>query len=328
LLANAQDIELLHPARATDGRWGFINNRGELVIAAQYDHAESFSENRAVVELAGRRGYIDLQGQLIVPAQLLEAGPFAEGLALVTFADGQRAFLDSDGQRAFGLPAEASWATRFSHGFAAVQFDGDPSLWGFIDIRGQLAIAPRFSWAEPHAMELASVMLGGRAGLMGGGKWGYIGRDGELAIEATYDGAGAFSEGLAPVAIQGEWGYIDRQGRQVIPCQYLAAWPFSGGFGLVKESTAEGSRWGYIDRFGTAVIPTQYIAAQSFAEGLAAVKRGSLSEPWGFIDHRGETVIPPRFDHVAPFRGGLARVEIAGKIGYIDRSGRWIWEPR
>jgi hypothetical protein len=42
-------------------------------------------------------------------------------------------------------------------------------------------------------------------------------------------------------------------------------------------------------------------------------------------------VIEPLFDEAGPFRGELARVEIKvrdGRMaGYIDRTGRYVWEP-
>jgi len=37
--------------------------------------------------------------------------------------------------------------------------------------------------------------------------------------------------------------------------------------------------------------------------------------------------IPAQFDRADPFSGGLARVKIGRKYGYIDRNGKYIWEP-
>src|SRR5688572_3761124 len=48
------------------------------------------------------------------------------------------------------------------------------------------------------------------------GRWGYINTAGELVIEARYDDAGPFSEGLASVNKRGKWGFIDQNGNEII----------------------------------------------------------------------------------------------------------------
>ena len=56
-----------------------------------------------------------------------------------------------------------------------------------------------------------------------------------------------------------------------------------------------------------------------FSEGLAAMpdEHGKL----GFIDRTGRWAIPPRFDHVRlPFQKGLAKVEVGDEWGYVGRT--------
>ena len=91
---------------------------------------------------------------------------------------------------------------------------------------------------------------------------------------------------------------------------------------------AKRSTWGFIDRGGTIVIEPQFDNARSFSEGLAAVTTGGKV---GFIDRSGRKVIPAQFDTAASFREGLARVTLGDKevkIGYVDASGRYAWEPQ
>ena len=44
------------------------------------------------------------------------------------------------------------------------------------------------------------------------GKSGYIDKEGDLVIEAKFDDAKDFYEGLAPVRVGDKWGYIDKTG--------------------------------------------------------------------------------------------------------------------
>jgi len=63
--------------------------------------------------------------------------------------------------------------------------------------------------------------------------WGYINKNGELAIPLSFASAGSFSQGLAVAGIfsneNGAFGYIDKTGQFAIDPQYAAAMPFSEG---------------------------------------------------------------------------------------------------
>lgn len=48
---------------------------------------------------------------------------------------------------------------------------------------------------------------------------------------------------------------------------------------------------------------------------------------WGLIDKGGNEILAPRFDHIEPFKDGIARVHEGRRIGYINRAGKFIWEP-
>ncbi|MDO8846775.1 MAG: WG repeat-containing protein [Coriobacteriia bacterium] len=46
----------------------------------------------------------------------------------------------------------------------------------------------------------------------------------------------------------------------------------------------------------------------------------------GYIDERGEWAIEPTWEYAEEFTGGLAMVTSGLSVGYIDRSGRFVWE--
>src|SRR5262249_36748900 len=98
---NDDNEEPLFPA-ARDGKYGFIDRKGNFVIAPTFASAGYFSEGLAPVEVEGRLlvssgeggqftgsergkwGYIDRTGKLKIPPQFGSANAFSEGLALVT----------------------------------------------------------------------------------------------------------------------------------------------------------------------------------------------------------------------------------------------------
>jgi hypothetical protein len=82
------------------------------------------------------------------------------------------------------------------------------------------------------------------------GKYGYVDEAGKVIIPPRFDGADAFSEGLAVVLCSGRFGYIDSQGAFAIPAIYRHARAFQDGYAPVRFDGA----WQTIDRGGKPVV--------------------------------------------------------------------------
>lgn len=94
----------LRPARI-DGKYGYVDAGGRVIIAPRFDGADTFSEGLALVLDRGRFGYIDVRGAFAIPAVFRHALPFRDGFAAVRSRDGWM-YLDRDGNRvAYGAPA-------------------------------------------------------------------------------------------------------------------------------------------------------------------------------------------------------------------------------
>src|ERR1041384_2177978 len=77
--ATAQATQNLYPVEK-DGKWGYIDATGKLVIQPQYDCTFPFSEGLAAVCVGNKIGYIDTAGKLIIQPQYDFAYPFSDGL--------------------------------------------------------------------------------------------------------------------------------------------------------------------------------------------------------------------------------------------------------
>lgn len=53
--------------KCSDGKWGFKDINGSVVITCKYDYVGSFSEGLARVKLNNKWGYIDLTGKEVIP---------------------------------------------------------------------------------------------------------------------------------------------------------------------------------------------------------------------------------------------------------------------
>ncbi len=65
--------------------------------------------------------------------------------------------------------------------------------------------------------------------------------------------------------------------------------------------------------------------ATDFSNGVAWVNIGGK---WGLIDKSGKAVIKPKYDEVCNFIEGLAQVKLGGKRGLIDKSGKEVVKPK
>lgn len=329
------------------GKFGFIDNRGKLVIKPQFDAVEEFSEGRAKFRTgtnpATKYGYIDTSGKVVVQPIYDSAMDYHEGVATVMIFEDSRLvtrLIDSNGKTVLEL--QESFAFVFNEGLAAyfernpfTSYDGEARLYGFMNKKGKVVIEPTYvykpMWGIPVFSEgLAAVRVDDR--------WGYINTKGEAVIPTQYEQAGAFNGGLAAIQNdQGLWGFIDKKGKVVIKPQFEDAMAFNEGLAPVMVTRKGKERWGFIDKKGKFVIQPQYQSVDNFSEGLAPVNFGdSAKESWGYINTKGKTAIKAQFTYAEPFRGGVARVTTEAKandeldgqpVGYINKQGKYIWKP-
>ncbi len=273
-----------------DGKWGYMNKEGRIVIKPQFEAAWDFTEGLARVQVGGLRGFIDPSGKMVIEPKYFIAWEFSEGLAAVMVPTG---WFDKSVNKGY-------WIYIDKTGKIAVEPKGR-----------ELAIAESFHEGEACVGFIFNVHM----------RHSHMNTKGEIR-PFTNKPAGRFSEGLAAFAsAQGKYGYIDHTGREVIPYQYDAAGPFCGGLARVQAN----KKWVFIDKTGKQAFDGQFDQAHDFSENLAAVRVGAR---WGCIDSTGKVVIEPQFEFIAPFSDGLARVVVGGKVGFIDKVGKIAIEPK
>lgn len=100
-----------------DGKWGYINTKGEEVIPCQFPNpddyyiASPFSEGLALVQKEGKWGFVNTEGVEAIPISIeAEAvGRFSEGLAFV-YKDNENFFvIDKEGKTVFSGKCDFSW---------------------------------------------------------------------------------------------------------------------------------------------------------------------------------------------------------------------------
>lgn len=292
-----------------DGKYGFIDHNGAVVIKPQYYWATDFHDGFAEVFVCGRLVSIDASGKFLPHRPgTTQLGVKREG-EKVGFVDGTGKFI---------IQPVYDHALPFSDGLAAVEVQG---RWGFVDTSGHEVIPPTFKAAYYFQQGVASAESDEGEVL--------IDRDGTVLAKGFQQLTGGVSEGRIPVSRNDKYGYLDLRGKVAIPLIYELALSFGNGLAPVKKS----GKWGYIDRDGQVVIPFKFDEADVFASGLAPARIGAET---GFINRSGAFAFHLAYQSAPGFFGSdneaaendVSRFFTADNgFGYVNTSGKVIWGP-
>ena len=73
----------LIPQENINGKFGYSNPQGFMIIRAKFDSARPFREKRAAVEIDGKWGFINEQGRFVGKCEYQDVRDFVGGYALV-----------------------------------------------------------------------------------------------------------------------------------------------------------------------------------------------------------------------------------------------------
>jgi len=287
-----------------DGRYGFIDQSGKIVIPALFYWASAFYKGMATVYICDRFGSIDPLGHL---HPLRHAAP---GDLEPTKSGDKFGFVDETGK--FRIPAIFDEAYAFGEDLAAVKVG---NKWGFVDKSGRQVIPPTFDEAYFFSSGVGNARIDGQDVI--------IDREGKVIHrgESFYS---AVQNQRVPIQLDvDKAGFLDISGKVAIPFVYQSVGPFSEGLATAEQK----QKWGYVDPSGLVEIPFKLDQAGEFALGLAPAKRGSES---GFITKKGEFAFHLNYDWTAGFEFGdlAAFTTTDNDFGYVNTSGRVVWGPR
>ncbi len=163
-----------------EGKWGFINNRGEFEIAPQYVSACPFREGLAAVAPHCEQAFcfIDTRGRVVIEGEFSGADIGFSG-NLCTVWNEHYGFIDRTGRVA--IPYRFYFADHFSEGLAAVKEPGS-DFYGYVNEKGTIAIAQTFTCADAFDGDLAQVIVGEEFNSY---HYGYIDRTGKYVWEPS-----------------------------------------------------------------------------------------------------------------------------------------------
>ena len=279
------------------GRWGYVNKKGDEVIACKFKEKRRFSNGLCAVCRLNRYGYIDVYGSVVVDFKYDYARDFNDGIAEVRNA-GLYGIINLQGEEIITCQYDSMFG--FYHGLAVVSKKIKTQNYGLLQaetakIRSVNNLASFANTVYAH---------------------GVIDINGQVIIPCRdiHRDISILRCGLISITIF-----------EAAKEKILRTKPF-----VVKE-------YGEVCRCELRTKSGLTLRHSSRSQNQFELSVGGLSEglirfykddKWCFIDSSGNQVIEPKYESVEDFRNGLAAVKINGKWGFIDTKGNIIVAPK
>ena len=214
-----------------DGKWGILRQDGEVIVPCAYNLiGEPNAYGLIPVTSDGKHGFLGADGREVLPCFFSYISDFKDGYARTNYGGsmvlrdepygGQWGLIDTLGHET--IPCRYYYLDTPGEGLAAFRLEQFGN-YGYVDVKGNVAISPRFSVARPFSGGVAVVSYNNV-------NFGLVDRNGGEVSSFRYKRIGRFNDGLAPFntdlygmnfqGMEPRCGYIDTEGREVIPAKW------------------------------------------------------------------------------------------------------------
>ncbi len=285
-----------------NGRWGFVDMSGKLVIPFKYEDGEYedniFYKDAAVVIQNGLYGLINTSGNVVAPFEY---------------------------EKIFSMYDEPFFRATNNKTKKSVLLSNDGRV-----------LTKEYDWIAPYTLPSEDSICSFRNGKFEGLLNFYTGKeivpaDKYSSIDRRHNGGYKCDKGVYRVCKDNKYGFIDSNGTEIIECQFEAAYAFTNGFAQVKRN----GKWGYVsvEKNGSS-IGCIYEDCYPFDNDYLAVVQYEGKQ--GCINTLGKIVIPCKYRHIEKADsdglrkvwGGLSEKDIYGNTetlyGYIDSKGNEV----
>ncbi|WP_287619273.1 WG repeat-containing protein [Parabacteroides sp.] len=314
----------LAPKKMSNGKWGYMDLHGNMMVKGLYDEVRPFSQGMAAIKQDGYWGYINGNNKVVIQPQYRQADQFKSGRAMVEVNGRKLGFIDCLGT----MVIEPIYSSVYA-------FWGDESAvckegkWGVIDKNGKMVlpfvfddvtnvsnptngqhptyevvykgkhISVNYQWKEPVMERPTAPKPPEKAPLS----------------PVVYDEQKAFSYGRAAVRRGKKWGYIDESRYEAIPLIYDFAGRFMGG----KACVMLNGKKGLIDVNGQIILEISYDQIMDFTDNLWFVENYGN---WGLVDQT-DLLIPYLFDKICNTSREKETAEVVYECETITIDRNW-----
>jgi hypothetical protein len=288
-------------------KFGVIDKKGKWLITPEYYWLSDFKNGLAVFQKNkdGKSGYLNLEGKIMIEPKYAEAQPFSEGRAMVcpeyaNYDDSTCGFIDETGTPITSFTYSPYYSEAFSEGLAKIcQGKGKDLSCGYIDLKGKVIYELTNDVYQTEYGDWSSTLGSFSGGLAPYGgrwfdgfqKWGFMNKEFELQIpmiitkplgKASYS-PWDFGESIQWQTLgktkdnEGQMAAMDRNGTIKFYSTYDEVGWFSQGLSAVRM----GNKWGFINQKNEVVVDIIYDDVRAYEGGFASVRVG---DKWGVIN--------------------------------------------
>ena len=301
-----------------NGKFGFVDikNGFKWIIEPKYENVQSFKEGLAAVKFDGKWGYIDYDGEIVIDFEYDYVFDFFNDLSIVAngtlgYGDRKWGVIDKSGKKILDPNTspykrifsfyEPNIAKAYKDSFSsitAIDRKGNVLLEGLHDVGDKGGpISPYFGFIyNSHLCVSAKEKKSGQNDFVYGafdvnGNW-VVDLQGNYETVHQKARVLELSEGsILPHRGDSSWGYINNKNEWIISPQYQYAMKFVDDRAIAKIN----DYYGVINKENEVVIPFEFSKINRFSRNLATAQKDGA---WGIIDHYGNWIIEPEYDHI------------------------------
>lgn len=211
-----------------DNKYGFINTKGEIVIPAKYNFAQSFVDGYAIVATVESD---DKKGEVIK--------------TFLIDKDGKVRLTVSDKMQIMGIPQNGKIPFYYNKD----EEKGERAI-GFIDFDGNVVMEPnkKFITAQPFFFGYSTVANSDY-------EFGLIDEDGKIVIRPKYQSIYQLDSDCFLYRDDNEWGIMNYDGEIILRPDYPEVITFQG---MNHIFAYDGDSWSIIDKKGEEISKDSY----------------------------------------------------------------------
>jgi hypothetical protein len=333
-----------------NGKYGYLNKTGSLLVAPKFDQAGNFFFDRAIVKLANKYQLINAQGKFLSANTYDLVERDSTKKYFVATLAGKKQILDLGGKMVLNELQDV----KFHDSETSIRFS-KLGKYGVYDLQaGKIFINPEYDEVQFFRFDQFLVKKEGN--------WGLVDKTGTLKIPVQYESIDYYMvEGKAQyVVAKGEKkGLLNDQNGQIFPLEYeLIAPATNKNYVLKKEG-----KYGVLSIKGEELVPFKYDYISNVVEepntpaqpliyrkgkkaGLLNYKGEELQSLEGnlkyvgeslyahtegssvnLINIKGETQNKEALQEVTTYSEGMIAAKKEGTWGYLARGGKFVIIP-
>jgi hypothetical protein len=315
-----------------NGKWGFIDTTGKIVIEPKYEWAFAWNNETGVqvIKLSGKYYLLDTLGNFINKEPFDEVGDFSRPYLKVSEPkinvqkNGKWGFVDTKGNEVIPFVFDA--ASSFRDGIAKVEKNNET---GYIDSTGKFYLLDDYDRINILSAGLIEIEKYNLSGL-------YSTVDQKKLFEPRYQKMKYLGNDRLLVydPVASKYVFLNKKGERVfMPDKYYYFITSSEADSIYIFSTLKAkNKYGIMNAKGDILVKPKlsfdmlYEFRKCGDELLAvfSIKNKDNISMWGAINTKGEIVIPAKYNRLSIRTEGGFYVTINGKKGIMDRSEKII----